>query len=320
MKKIFTTIDGRTSGPNLFSGPIGLQLPVCTTLPVQNFERIEVAREFIINLMVNEDLSSDQKYLRDIIISISDGCVTRTLANRSPGKLGYARWLTTANRILRIYVATEDPSANMKTICKYIIHVYARTWFAVKAQLEFHRSPTHLHNMVIYAREINDERISNVLQDKLNKNSYSLHSETMICAMLCDPRQSIRRKAVERIIKCRETPEIRIRKFVKPKVNMMADDYYLLIDQSKKWLEPVLTKDISDAVLQQYLHRNEVPIIPFDPYPSHTQSVERHIRLVSRCSQNVIDKNLRDSHINATLMHRKMFPKLSTKRDYYNLV
>ena len=55
-------------------------------------------------------LGTDQKYLYDIHQAISEGICDDRLSRRSPGKIGHARWLTTANRILRLYVSSEDPS------------------------------------------------------------------------------------------------------------------------------------------------------------------------------------------------------------------
>lgn len=314
MKKIFTVIDGPTKGPNLFSGPIGKFLFKAITLPVVDFARIDVDVDYLSDLRSNGDLGSDQKYLRDMILAIYDCEISTSLAGRSPGKIGYARWLTTANAVLRIYVATINPSKNMIVLSKYIIRVYARMWFAIKARPQFYNSPTHMHNMITNAKCINDPRILSVLQAKLNTNSYSLHSENLLCAMLVDPRETVRKKAVERIIKCRETPETTVRKFVCPKVDMEADDYYQLIDENEIWLESILTKNITDELLREYL--DECPIIKFDPYPSHTQSVERHIRLVSQTSKSITSPEERDARINAALMHRRLFPKNSTKRDF----
>ena len=62
------------------------------------------------------------------------------------------------------------------------------------------------------------------------------------------------------------------------------------------------------------------PIIIFDKYRSHTQSVERHIRLVSQTSKTIVSHKERDARINVKLMHRKLFPKLSTKRDFFYFV
>ena len=67
-----------------------------------------------------------------MILAISSGTVSGSLPRRSPGKLGYASWLTTGNRILRIYISFECPSPDLVIVCRYIINVYSRNWFAIK--------------------------------------------------------------------------------------------------------------------------------------------------------------------------------------------
>ena len=141
MKKIFVDIDGPTKGPNLYSGPIGILLDSCVALPVAKFPILEIPPQFLADLIDNDDLSSDQRYLRDIVIGISTGNISESLSNRSPGKLGYARWLTTANRVLRVYIYNAIPTYDMVTICKYIVNVYSRTWFSIKARPDFYDSP-----------------------------------------------------------------------------------------------------------------------------------------------------------------------------------
>ena len=82
-----------------------------------------------------DDISSDQQYLRDIILSINRNEVSPSMARRSPGKLGYARWLTMANRILRYYITFADQSENVSLLSRFVINVYARSWFSIKARV-----------------------------------------------------------------------------------------------------------------------------------------------------------------------------------------
>lgn len=79
--------------------------------------------------------SSDQQYLLNICVAISNGDVPRKLASATIGPLCKARWVTMASRILRLYVSEEYPSDVLKTIVNYIIRVYAPTIFRVKLQL-----------------------------------------------------------------------------------------------------------------------------------------------------------------------------------------
>ncbi|CAH1100857.1 unnamed protein product [Psylliodes chrysocephalus] len=128
MLHLLQHLDGKTTGPKGFHGKIGKQLEKCETLQPLNFKRIEV----ILPEINVDELSTDQKYLYEICCAISKGYISLNLSKQSPGKMAYSRWLTTANRILRLYVSTEKPSQNLSIITEYVIKVYAPTWFAIK--------------------------------------------------------------------------------------------------------------------------------------------------------------------------------------------
>ena len=51
-------------------------------------------------------------------------------------------------------------------------------------------------------------------------------------------------------------------------------------------------------------------------YPSHTKSVERHIRLVSKASESISNLQDRDGHINVTLIERQLMPYFKSKKDF----
>ena len=51
-----------------------------------------------------DELSFDQKYLCEIIRAVETGHVSERLANLYPGKMAHSRWLTTANRIMRLHM------------------------------------------------------------------------------------------------------------------------------------------------------------------------------------------------------------------------
>lgn len=110
LQHLILAVNGITKSPTGFSGVIGQQLGSCENLKIVKFKRLSFKCE-VPNLEdVANKFSSDQKYLHDICCAISSGEFSEQLANRSPGKLNHARWLTTANRILRLYVSTSKPS------------------------------------------------------------------------------------------------------------------------------------------------------------------------------------------------------------------
>ena len=160
--------------------------------------------------------------------------------------------------------------------------------------------------MIRYVAEINDERITKVTHSVIQRNAYSLHSENMLCAMLTDPRPNVRMLAVNKIIQIRGRISHGLRKFVKPKVLFSADDYYLLIGDDN-FLESRLTQHIEIEYLLS-LTTETVEIFEFPRYPSHSQSVERHIRLVSETCTMIASQEERDSRISITLAEREIMP------------
>ena len=123
LRHLIQVVDGKTSGPNTLTGPIGKVLPTCEQLPVINFRKIN-AELIDIPPAIYKDLSNDQKYLFRIVNAIIAGECGEDLKAASPGKLCHARWLTMANRILRTYISTENPSSNLKLLVKFFLKVY----------------------------------------------------------------------------------------------------------------------------------------------------------------------------------------------------
>lgn len=73
-------------------------------------------------LIMSEYSSKDQSYF----YRIAEAVLTGILANNLPSKMSHARWLTRANRILRLYVPSENASANLITLTTYIVKDYTR--------------------------------------------------------------------------------------------------------------------------------------------------------------------------------------------------
>ena len=73
----------------------------------------------------SKELSKDQKYLYEMCLAISSGECPLELVHCGPGKMSHARWLTTANRLLRLYAGTPDPTENLITLAEFILKVYA---------------------------------------------------------------------------------------------------------------------------------------------------------------------------------------------------
>lgn len=133
---IYSSSDGCISGPREYSGPIGKQLADCENKTAVSFRAVAGNLPDLPKNVVDE-LSTDQKYLYETCQAVSTGSCTLELANRKPGKMAHSRWLTSANRILRLYISTLNPSENLQFLVNDVVKVYAPIWFLIKHKASF---------------------------------------------------------------------------------------------------------------------------------------------------------------------------------------
>jgi len=146
LRHLFEALDGATTGPRGLSGSIGKSIVMCSEQPVSSSEPVQLTEE--LSNVDPKELSTDQRYQLEMCNSISKGECSVDLAMRNPGCLNHLRWLTTANRILRLYVSDKKPSKNLKTLVTFIIRVYAPMWFAIKAQSSCKDGAMHIQQMI----------------------------------------------------------------------------------------------------------------------------------------------------------------------------
>ena len=224
--------------------------------------------------------------------------------------MSHARWLTTANRILRLYVATEEPSFELKLLAEYVIKVYASTWFLIKYKSACKYEPQHLFHLIQSSRYL-QTKFKNIIDKVIQRNAYFAHAENVLIGMLANDRKHIRELALRRILNCR-TLKCEVRDFFE------ASDYTELINwQTVKVTEPPLTKSITEAELKEMIINisKNIEVLNF---PCHTQAVERHIKLVTEASSSVCGNNARDGLIRAKIACKKAIPKMETKKILLN--
>ena len=79
MRHIFCYLDGGTSGPQAFLGPIGKALKACEELPIIAFEPIEPIEPLC--FVDATTLSTDQRYLIEILEQ-KNGTIRITLSKK----------------------------------------------------------------------------------------------------------------------------------------------------------------------------------------------------------------------------------------------
>lgn len=167
-------------------------------------------------------------------------------------------WLTSANRILRLYVTTEDeePSENFLHLVTYIMKVYGPIWFYIKAKTLCIEGSKHLWKLIMYSRYMPDH-LRKTIDVVIQRNGFFAHMENLLLAMLYDDRDHIQELACRRVISCMKENQnsSSVRKFRVPVINMQATDYTVLIfctNNNERLQRPVL-KDISDEDLENFL-------------------------------------------------------------------
>ncbi|GBN12962.1 hypothetical protein AVEN_273322-1 [Araneus ventricosus] len=109
-----------------------------------------------------------------------------------------------------------------------------------------------------------------------------------------------------------------VRKFVIPVVNFGAADCVNLIDcQACNVTPPTVLRYISSHKLLKMI-QDDVPMDGwnFIKFLSHTQAVERIVKLLNEASRQRVEPRNRDGFIRATLESRKQMSQFESKKDY----
>jgi hypothetical protein len=311
-RHLFRKIDGVTCGPNAFSGPIGKALPTCEVLPICNFKKI---RSNPFPTITKHDLSTDQNYLLAITTAVSTGVLSNDLAMQQPGPISHARWLTTACRILRLYVATRHPTKELNILVTFIMKVYVPSWFNIKVYNRCINGPQHIYNIIKLSRYL-PITYRKIVDKVIQNNGYFCQSENILLAMLGDTSREVRDLAVKKIGDIRNKPtHDAVRKFKVPSINFKANCYTNLIDWNKEIVtEPPLTSNMSVDELIKFVEG--VDDHEIFKYPCHTQGTERCIRLVSKAAASVCGTKKRHGMILSKISAASKMKTFNTKAEY----
>ncbi|GBO16771.1 hypothetical protein AVEN_111208-1 [Araneus ventricosus] len=222
---------------------------------------------------------------------------------------------TAANRVLRLYISSTDPSGNLKEIVGFILKSYMPVWFAMKKSKYFTDGLKHVFQAIQTSRYSSDELLQ-VVVPVIQRNAFFEHTENFLLAMLVNEREHIRELGYSRILKARQiVPKKKtVRNFVPPKINFQASDYIEIINwNSCVVYPPPMLRDPSEDDIKSLINSDTTPIREIRKFPCHTQAVERCIKLVAEASNKVCGREARDA---ATLKSRLVFPNFSKKSEF----
>lgn len=317
LRHLLQHLDGETTGPRAFGGSIGKLLSNCEKLPIVEFSKIACE---LPDIDANFELSTDQKYLHEICLAIKNGYCPEALSKRDPGRLVHSRWLTTANRLLRLYISTANPTENLTTLVTFILKVYSPMWFFIKTMPSCIYGAKHVFKTIELCHYLSDD-LKNIVHKVINRNGFFGHPENIILSMLWDDRRYIRELGYRRILKARaktDFNQLKLRNFTVPIFNFEAQEYYEIVDcKNVFWTEPPITMPLTEVQLQEIVDDPEHSAISYiKDYPCHTQAVERAVKMVTEASVTVCGYERRDGTIKSKLESRSIMPKFDTKNDF----
>ena len=127
---------------------------------------------------------------------------------------------------------------------------------------------------------------------------------------------NIRKLFLDTILKLRENGTVDCKERRIPKINFEAKYWYEIIDISDEFamVKPPTSKFLSDDVLKSCIEMSLKPDII--DLPSHSQSVERCVKLVSEASHYVYGFENRHKSILAKVFSGKKRPEFTSKGYY----
>lgn len=241
---------------------------------------------------------------------------TRSSQKKKAVPIVMSRWLTTASRILRLYVSTNNPEEALRWLAQYVSKVYARVWFQIKLNPSCTNGARHLWLLARSASFL-PEGLRSIVHAVISSNAYFVHPENLLLVMITDWSKDIRVFGWWRIRKSRQKKRSSLREFVVPKVNFDANEYYEMIDRfSMDVTEPPLTRELPSGQIEENIRTSAIASEQICSFPCHTQAVERIIKVVTEAAASVYGTNQRDGFIRAKLESRRKMPKFDSKQDY----
>ena len=323
LRHLIDKVDGPTSGNQTFKGPIGKTLMKVGEWDWNNkFRSIRKAPslpEF--SDEVFNSLSSDQKYLYLSAASIRSGKIDSRLRHLQPGPVCHSRWLTTACRLMTMYMKKHpfngQVKKNLYTIVYFIVTNYVPCWFSIKTRPLISDASHHVLLAVELLRLL--PKATHTIVAPFVK-SWHAHPENLLVTLLCCEHADHRSFAVEQILKLRngnEFGDTSPRAFHPPRLNFKAKTLMDLISWKEvRVTESILTCHLSIAELEAL---RDTPLAP-PKFPSHTQAVERMVRELTNFCRLVAGSDARDGYIRARLASRAQYSKATTKRDFTRMV
>ena len=325
-------------------------------LPIVIFEAIPFADFPTLPMDVLNDLSWDQSYLYRICHAIIIGIVDADLAAIEPGPPCVSRWNILWSRICRLYVATRNPSMQLKRLTTIIVKFSAPMWFHIKRRPYAYQGAVNVHTNLQLLKHLTRKE-QELAKTVIQRNAFFAHPDQILLAMCVDEQRAVRSKAVRHIQRIRSET----RMIDESLQNVAAE----VVGSSSTTDEPAPrytsiethgVRAVNEMIKNSAIRRMKIPKLrwnakayhtmidmtaslisepPFlsqlsnaeiagivdaplqvPKWPCHTQPVERAIRLLTDAAVSVAGQEERDGFIRQRLYSRQHMPTFKCKRHY----
>ena len=339
LRHLFETIDGKSSGPDSFTGYVGKQIGGKEGLVLKSVEESSKFKRVPgkVPKIDFEIENNDLKYLYKICHLVQDGPENGDLSvlNEIPGKLHGGRWVTLFSWIVRLYCQTKRPvfinprkrtrsqfHEKLLRLVRIILNLYAPMALEIRHQPNVTNGAKHLFKQLSLARDCLIPKEFKVFREVFENNCYFAHPEAILLSAMFDDDLKIRQKALKFILEARKraAKSKKFRKYMLPKkfLNFEASNYFEMIHFDKmkprSITEPPLLKTFSNDDLRKFAEGSiEITI---GEIPCHSQSVERLVAITSKAAASEIGQTNRHSHIINMEKSCAKIPTRFSKKDF----
>ena len=188
--------------------------------------------------------------------AVTAGEVSQSMSSKFPGNLNHSRWVATANRVLRLYVATQDPTRNLSDVENYVMVGYVPLWFKLKYSPSVRDGAKHVFSTIRKVMQLGHRLQENVLP-VVHRNVYFAHLENILLS-----KPPVRELGWRKILIVRNESnklDKYIRDFSLPDINTNADEYYLMIDwKTTRITEAPATRGLTEDDKSHCIYEKQV--------------------------------------------------------------
>jgi len=171
LRSMTKLVDGSTSGPKTFTGPIGKVLSDdYHRKDVVNFEVLPADQGTPFHVDI-DDLSEDQRCLVEYYQAVTTGQVSSKWLLRRIRGINHARWLTRAARILSLY--ENFKSLQRAQVVGQVHYLYLCTWMVYDKVCEASSDPSN--------HSSSDEDHETQVRGQIVRSFLLLHANQLLC-------------------------------------------------------------------------------------------------------------------------------------------